>query len=80
MLASYVPPTWYGQKVVGSNIGAGALWLMGLVAMVIGTVAVLRSSARVGKVAGRRRSVALCVACWAVAVAAIDVGIVTFRA
>jgi hypothetical protein len=79
VLASYVPPSWYGQKVVGSNIGAGALLLAGLVAMVVGTVALLRSSAGVGGVAGRRRSVALCIACWGVAVAAIVIGIVTFR-
>lgn len=79
VLASYVPPSWYGQKVVGSNIGAGALMLAGLLAMVVGTVALLRSSAEVGGVAGRRRSMALSIACWGVAVAALVLGIVTFR-
>jgi uncharacterized membrane protein len=80
VLVSYVPPSWYGQRVVGSNIGAGALWLMGLVAMVIGTVAVVRSFARVGGAARRRRSVAICVACWGVAVVTFVIGIVSSRA
>jgi hypothetical protein len=79
VLVSSVPPTWYGQKVVGSNIGAGALWVMGLAAMVVGTVPVVRSSARVGDAVGRRRSVAICVACWGVTVAAFVIGIVAFR-
>ena len=80
VLASYVPPSWYGQRTVGSNIGAGFLWVLGMAAMVTGTVAVIRSLAKPGGRSSRRWSQIVCAACWIITAAAFVVGIVIYRA
>lgn len=80
LLASYVPPSWYGQRAIGSNIGAGLLGVLGVAALVSGTVAVVRSVAKPGGLSSARWSVVACATCWVISVAAFVGAIVTYRA
>ena len=80
VLASSVPSSWYGQRAVGSNIGAGLLWVLGVAALVTGTAAVIRFLAKPGGRRSAKWRLVVCGACWIIAVAAFIGGIVSSRA
>lgn len=72
---SYVPASWYGQHVVGSDIGAGALWILGAATMIAGTVAVALTARNSGN---RPLTGVITLACWAVVIALLLVSIATY--
>ena len=73
VVLAYVPPTWYGQRVVGANIGSGALWLLGLAAMLTGTIGYITTTRKTGARPARRVLIMITV-CWAVAVGVLLLG------
>lgn len=74
-----VPSSWYAPDLVGSDIGAGLLFLAGVTAMLVGTVAVGRSALGRGEAPVDRRATLVCALAWCAAVTIIVLSVVASR-
>lgn len=77
VVLSYVPASWYGQRVVGPSIGAGALWILGAATMITGTVTVALTARSTGQ-GPSTGALTTTVACWAAVIVLFLISIAAY--